>query len=194
MKSNVHSAHSSARSVHSVKNPNDLMCLVLLDVLTGAIDMNRRSFLKTAMMAGVAAASAMAGVQSAHADDGATDALPARKGKWIEVILAEQRLIAWDDGRAVLSTSISSGTRRTPTVRGSFKIYRKYVRQRMTGPGYNLPNVPYVMYFKGSYALHGTYWHNNFGRPMSHGCVNLPTGTAGWLYEWAPKGTTVVVH
>lgn len=157
--------------------------------------MDRRSFLKAAMMAGVAAASAMTGgAQFANADDGVTDQSPALGGKWIEVILAEQRLIAWEDGRAVVSTSISSGTRKHPTVRGTFKIYRKYVRQRMTGPGYNLPNVPYVMYFKGSFALHGTYWHNNFGRPMSHGCVNLPTGTAGWLYEWAPKGTTVVVH
>lgn len=157
--------------------------------------MDRRSFLRGALMAGVAATSALAtGAQFASADQGLSDEPPARQGKWIEVILDEQRLVAWEDGRAVLTTSMSSGTRRTPTVRGTFKIYRKYVRQRMRGPGYDLPNVPFVMYFKGSYALHGTYWHNNFGRPMSHGCVNLPTGTAGWLYEWAPKGTTVVVH
>ena len=145
-------------------------------------------------MAGVAAVSAMAGAQPASANSDAVEKLQDRAGKWIEVILAEQRLIAWEDGRAVLSASISSGTLKYPTVRGSFKIYKKYVRQRMRGQGYDLPNVPFVMYFKGSYALHGTYWHNNFGRPMSHGCVNLPTGTAGWLYEWAPKGTTVVVH
>jgi lipoprotein-anchoring transpeptidase ErfK/SrfK len=157
--------------------------------------MDRRSFLKGALMAGVAAASALASsAQSASAEHAPVDRLQARKGKWIEVILAEQRLIAWEDGRAVLSTSISSGTRRTPTVRGTFRIYRKYARQRMRGPGYDLPNVPFVMYFKGAYALHGTYWHNNFGRPMSHGCVNLPTGKAGWLFEWAPKGTTIVVH
>lgn len=156
--------------------------------------MDRRSFLKGAIMAGVAAASAMAGAQPASANGDAVEKLQDRPGKWIEVILAEQRLIAWEDGRAVLSASISSGTLKHPTVRGSFKIYKKYVRQRMRGQGYDLPNVPFVMYFTGSYALHGTYWHNNFGRPMSHGCVNLPTGTAGWLYEWAPKGTTVVVH
>jgi lipoprotein-anchoring transpeptidase ErfK/SrfK len=157
--------------------------------------MDRRSFLKGAVMAGVAAASAIAsGAQSASAEHAPVDKLQARKGKWIEVILSEQRLVAWEDGRAVLTSSISSGTRRTPTVRGTFRIYRKYSRQRMRGPGYDLPNVPFVMYFKGAYALHGTYWHNNFGRPMSHGCVNLPTGKAGWLYEWAPRGTTVVVH
>lgn len=45
----------------------------------------------------------------------------------------------------------------------------------MTGPGYDLPNVPYTMYFYQGYGLHGTYWHNNFGTPMSHGCVNMPT-------------------
>jgi lipoprotein-anchoring transpeptidase ErfK/SrfK len=64
----------------------------------------------------------------------------------------------------------------------------------MTGPGYNLPNVPYVMYFYGANAIHGTYWHNNFGHPMSHGCINLRTGDAAWLYSWASIGTPVVVH
>jgi lipoprotein-anchoring transpeptidase ErfK/SrfK len=50
------------------------------------------------------------------------------------------------------------------------------------------------MYFKAGYAMHGTYWHDNFGQPMSHGCVNIPTGKAAWLYNWAPQGTVVVVH
>ena len=64
----------------------------------------------------------------------------------------------------------------------------------MSGPGYNLPNVPWTMYFHGGYAIHGTYWHNNFGRPMSHGCVNMKTPEAKILFQWAPKGTLVVVH
>jgi lipoprotein-anchoring transpeptidase ErfK/SrfK len=64
----------------------------------------------------------------------------------------------------------------------------------MTGPGYYLPNVPYTMYFYRGYGLHGTYWHANFGRPMSHGCVNLPTYEAQWLFNWAPVGTLVNVH
>jgi lipoprotein-anchoring transpeptidase ErfK/SrfK len=118
-----------------------------------------------------------------------------RRGKWVEILLAEQRLVAWEDGRMVMSTPVSTGTRKTPTPRGTFRIYRKYAKQRMSGPGYDLPNVPWVMYFrKGGYALHGTYWHNNFGRPMSHGCVNLPIGEAAWLYQWAPNGTAVVVR
>jgi lipoprotein-anchoring transpeptidase ErfK/SrfK len=124
----------------------------------------------------------------------ATPSLEARRGKWIEVRLATQRLYAWQSGRIVMSTAISSGLPRTPTVRGSFRIQRKYRRVRMRGPGYDLPNVPYSMFFYRGYAIHGTYWHANFGRPMSHGCVNLPTVKAAWLYRWAPIGTLVVVH
>jgi len=80
----------------------------------------------------------------------------------------------------------------------------------MSGPGYYLPNVPYVMYFYKGYSLHGTYWHNNFGTPMSHGCVNMRTEEAKWLFEWTTPavpegayqaystetdpGTLVVIH
>jgi lipoprotein-anchoring transpeptidase ErfK/SrfK len=124
----------------------------------------------------------------------ALDGFAVRRGKWIEVRLASQRLIAWQDGRVRMSTLISSGLPRTPTVRGTFRIQRKYRRVRMRGPGYDLPNVPYTLFFYRGYALHGTYWHNNFGRPMSHGCVNMPTVRAAWLYAWAPIGTVVVVH
>jgi lipoprotein-anchoring transpeptidase ErfK/SrfK len=95
----------------------------------------------------------------------------------------------------VMSTPVSTGTRKTPTPRGTFRIYRKYAKQRMRGPGYDLPNVPWVMYFRrGGYAIHGTYWHSNFGQPMSHGCVNMPIGEAAWLYQWASNGTVVVVQ
>jgi lipoprotein-anchoring transpeptidase ErfK/SrfK len=118
-----------------------------------------------------------------------------RRGKWIEVDLDSQRLSAWDDGRLVLATAISSGTSKTPTPQGIFRIYRKFEKQRMSGPGYDLPNVPWVMYFrKGGYALHGTYWHSNFGRPVSRGCINLSIGDAAWLFQWAPSGTTIVIR
>jgi lipoprotein-anchoring transpeptidase ErfK/SrfK len=59
---------------------------------------------------------------------------------------------------------------------------------------YDIPDVPYTMYFYADYALHGAYWHNNFGNPMSHGCVNLPVDVAKWMYDWAPIGTMVVTH
>jgi lipoprotein-anchoring transpeptidase ErfK/SrfK len=118
----------------------------------------------------------------------------ARTGKWIEVILSQQRLNAWQNGRIVMSSAISSGVSAHPTLRGMFKIYVKYRSTRMRGPGYNLPGVPYTMYYSGSYAIHGAYWHHNFGHPMSHGCINLPVPFSRLLFLWAPVGTTVVIR
>jgi lipoprotein-anchoring transpeptidase ErfK/SrfK len=115
-------------------------------------------------------------------------------GKWIEVDLSKQRLYAHEGQNTVLTAVVSTGTRSYPTVTGRFRIYAKYRSTPMSGPGYYLPNVPYTMYFYGGYAIHGTYWHNNFGTPMSHGCVNMKTPEARWLFNWAPKGTLVVVH
>lgn len=115
-------------------------------------------------------------------------------GRWIDINLSAQRLTAYQGQTAVFSTLISSGVagRRTPT--GRFAVRTKISSQRMVGPGYNLPGVPWVMYFAGANAIHGTYWHNNFGRPMSHGCVNMRTADAQWLYNWSSIGTPVVVH
>ncbi len=115
-------------------------------------------------------------------------------GRWIDVDISSQRLTAYQGNTPVFSALISSGLPRTPTVVGRFRIYTKLRSTRMRGPGYDLPGVPYTMYFYKGYALHGTYWHNNFGHPMSHGCVNLRTQDAAWLYNWASVGTLVVTH
>ncbi len=127
---------------------------------------------------------------------GGTPTTPAPSaGKWIEVILSQQRLIAHNaNGTIFMNTLISSGTARYPTVRGTFSIYVKYRSTPMSGPGYYLPAVPHTMYFYRGYALHGAYWHNNFGRPMSHGCVNLRLSDAAALFAWASVGTKVVVR
>lgn len=117
-----------------------------------------------------------------------------RSGKWIEIDLSKQRLAARQGNRVIKAFPISSGKARTPTPKGTFRIYAKYRKVRMRGPGYNLPNVPWTMYFVGGYAIHGTYWHMNFGRPMSHGCINMKKSHARWLYRWAPRGTKVRVH
>jgi lipoprotein-anchoring transpeptidase ErfK/SrfK len=113
--------------------------------------------------------------------------------KWIEVDLSDQKLWAWDGTELVFETTISSGKAHTPTVQGKFRILRKYDAQLMTGPGYYLPNVPWVMYFYAGYALHGAYWHDKWGTPTSHGCVNLRREDAKWLYDWTgpvvPEGT-----
>lgn len=119
---------------------------------------------------------------------------PADGKRWIEISLADQTLTAWQGDVAVLHTNISSGTQATPTVKGRYTIDRKYSKQRMTGPDYDLPNVPWVMYFYQGYAIHGAYWHTQFGTPRSHGCVNMRVEEAEMLYHWADFGTEVVVH
>jgi lipoprotein-anchoring transpeptidase ErfK/SrfK len=114
--------------------------------------------------------------------------------RWIDVDLSEQLLTAYEGTEPVRQVVVSTGLPATPTVVGQFRIYVKYESTLMTGDDYYLPNVPYTMYFYKGYGLHGTYWHNNFGRPMSHGCVNLPTPEAEWLFGFASVGTLVNVH
>jgi lipoprotein-anchoring transpeptidase ErfK/SrfK len=114
--------------------------------------------------------------------------------RWIEVNLSEQRVYAWEGDVLMNSFVVSTGTWAYPTVTGTFSIWHKTPLQAMSGPGYYLPDVPYVMYFYKDYALHGTYWHNNFGTPMSHGCVNLTIPDSEWLYSFASYGTKVNVH
>jgi lipoprotein-anchoring transpeptidase ErfK/SrfK len=115
-------------------------------------------------------------------------------GRWIDVDLQRQTVYAYDGTSLVKSFLASSGTAQYPTVTGQFHIYIKYLFKNMTGPGYFLPDVPFTMFFYQSYALHGTYWHHNFGTPMSHGCVNLSTPDSEWIYGWASVGTLVNVH
>lgn len=115
--------------------------------------------------------------------------------KHIYVNLKTQILTAYDGGELFMQTPISSG-KWFPTPTGEFTIWVKLRSTRMSGGEgadyYNLPNVPYVMFFSNSevpassgFSLHGTYWHNNFGHPMSHGCVNMKTTDIAKLYEWA---------
>ncbi len=113
---------------------------------------------------------------------------------WIDVDLTNQMVYAYEGDVVVNSFLVSTGTWLTPTVTGRHKIYVKVRVQDMSGPGYHLKDVPYVMFFHGDYGLHGTYWHNNFGTPMSRGCVNLTIDDAAWLFSWASVGTVVNVH
>lgn len=115
-------------------------------------------------------------------------------GRWIDVDLTNQMLYAYEDSTLVGSFLVSTGVAAHPTVTGQYYIYVKYTSTLMTGPGYYLPDVPYTMYFYEGYGIHGTYWHNNFGHPMSHGCVNMRTSDAEWLFNWASVGTLVNVH
>lgn len=114
--------------------------------------------------------------------------------RWIDVDLSDQMVFAYEGTDRVNEFLVSTGTWQYPTVLGQYKVYVKYRYADMSGPGYYLSNVPYVMYFYKGYGLHGTYWHENFGTPMSHGCVNLRTDDAGWLFDWSSVGTVVNVH
>ena len=122
----------------------------------------------------------------------------AKPQKTIVVSISQQILWAYKGNRVVLNTYVSSGRTGFDTPVGSFAVLTKLPSQTMEGviggEYYNVPDVPSVLYFTNSgHALHGTYWHNNFGTPMSHGCVNLPLDVAAWLYTWAPIGTRVLI-
>ncbi|MBH8551156.1 L,D-transpeptidase [Nostocaceae cyanobacterium CENA357] len=123
-----------------------------------------------------------------------SDARMASLPRRIEIDLSEQRLRAWEGKKLVYSFRISTGKRSTPTPTGKFLINSKYRTNRMRGRGYDIPDVPYAMYFHRGYAIHGAYWHNRFGIPVSRGCVNLPVKQARQLYNWSSVGTLVVVR
>ena len=135
--------------------------------------------------------------QPAHPQGGYASFLPKGVGEndpWIEVDISSQTSYAYIGRQMVRSFIVSTGTWQHPTVTGVYRIYVKYRYANMSGPDYFLRNVPYVMYFYKGYGLHGTYWHNNFGVPMSHGCVNYTITDAAWLFDFASVGTIVYIH
>lgn len=116
------------------------------------------------------------------------------EGRWIDIDLSEQRLRAYEGTKLVGNFLVSTGIPPFYTEPGQFHIYMKFRWDDMAGPDYYLPNVPYSMYYNNNFSIHGTYWHRNFGTRMSHGCVNMDTADAEWLYNWADLGTLVNIH
>lgn len=121
--------------------------------------------------------------------------------KWIEVDLSKQTTTLYVGDTAIQSFLISSGAAASPTIPGEYHVWLKVASQTMTersnvtsGDYFYLPNVKWVSYFDGDRALHGTYWHHNFGHPMSHGCINMTEDDAKIVYDFAPVGTKVIVH
>lgn len=114
--------------------------------------------------------------------------------RWIQIDLSHQRLIAWEGASPVYAILISTGKSSTPTPTGLFSIQSRHRYARMQGEDYDISDVPYTMYYSGSYAIHGAYWHHRFGTPVSHGCINVAVNHAKWLFYWAKTGTPVVVH
>lgn len=122
-------------------------------------------------------------------------------GRWIEVNLFEQTLSVYQDNRLVYATLVASGVAPNWTRPGLFQIYEKDTSTPMSGTTtvdrsdyYYLEDVPWTMYFDDKRALHGAYWHNGFGYPRSHGCVNLSVGDSHWLFNWASVGDFVYVY
>jgi hypothetical protein len=138
---------------------------------------------------------------------------------WVDVSILKQALIAYEGTKPVYVTLVSTGAdglgdpkETHSTVRGQFLIHTKHVTATMSGDElgdeFDLRDVPYVQYFKEGYALHAAYWHDSFGRPRSHGCVNLSPLDARWLFHWTDppvpqswhgamslhEGTLVYVH
>jgi L,D-transpeptidase catalytic domain len=126
--------------------------------------------------------------------------------KWIDISIKQQSLVAYAGRTPVYATLVSSGraglgdpdeTESTP--RGTFMIYQKEVASTMDGDedkgdSYNLRDVPFVQYFHKGYALHGAYWHDDFGKVRSHGCVNLAPKDAAWLFEWTDPSVPASWH
>jgi lipoprotein-anchoring transpeptidase ErfK/SrfK len=121
-------------------------------------------------------------------------------GKQIIVDLSDQWLYALEGDRIIFDAPVSTGRDGFNTPIGHFSIYAKVREQTMRGCAggecWVVPRVPHAMYIVGGVALHGTYWHNQFGTGVrrSHGCINLPLKAAAWLYDWAPVGTPVTVR
>ena len=137
--------------------------------------------------------------------------------KWIDVNLKRQTLVAFEGMTPVFATVFSSGRNEHETVPGVFRIYAKHISATMDadaelasdGP-YSIEDVPYIEYFNGSFALHGAFWHAEFGHVKSHGCVNLSPADAKQLFAWTDpqlpdgwhailatkekQGTRVIVH
>jgi lipoprotein-anchoring transpeptidase ErfK/SrfK len=114
--------------------------------------------------------------------------------RWILVKLSEQMLYAYEGDQIVNSFLVSTGLPNTPTVVGSFAVYIKYRYTNMSGPGYFLQDVEYTQYFYKDYGIHAATWHNNFGTPMSRGCVNMRLEDSEWLFDWTKIGTVVYIQ
>ncbi|HHH83151.1 MAG TPA: murein L,D-transpeptidase [Chloroflexi bacterium] len=120
--------------------------------------------------------------------------------RWISINLYEQTLAVYEGGEMIYATLVSSGLKGWWTRPGVFQVFEKLESTSMEGAFeadrsdyYYLEDVPWSLYFDEARALHGAYWHNGYGYPRSHGCVNLSPADAHWIYNWADIGTYVYV-
>ena len=159
----------------------------------------------------------MKSVDGTRTDPGPSPDKLGEHEKWIDVNLHRQTLVAFEGALPVYATIVSSGRNEHETITGSFHIREKHIASTMDGDAdiaadgpYSIEDVPYIEYFSGGYALHGAFWHAEFGHVKSHGCVNLAPWDAKTLFGWTDPqlpegwhavmatkdhpGTRVVVH
>jgi hypothetical protein len=110
--------------------------------------------------------------------------------RWIHIDVEEQTLVAYEGDTPLRATLVSTGAAGYETPAGLWRVRRKYVSRRMRGPDpdhgtYDIEEVPWILYYNRGYALHGAYWHDEFGNVRSHGCTNIPPTDAAWLFEWS---------
>ena len=168
-----------------------------LDTVTAGVD--GRALGDTSGVAAAFATQLAAGKPALELPVTVTPAQVTKTSRNIVVNLSEQRTYLFENGQVIDSFLISSGTAGHDSHTGSFRITAKLTSQNMgnpdltKAPNYYTQNVPDVMYYNGDEALHGAYWHNNFGNVMSHGCINMPLDKAANVFDWAPMGTEVTV-
>lgn len=121
--------------------------------------------------------------------------------RWIDVDLKTQALTVYEKCQIIFATLISSAKTPAYTPLGSFAVFYKeerlplFANERIaSSEGFYLADVPWLMFFYENWAIHGTYWHDHFGEPWSHGCINVSPYDARWLYQWSKLGDIIVIH
>ncbi len=122
-----------------------------------------------------------------------------RDEKWIHISLGEQTLVAYEGDTPVFATLVSTGKKGYATPRGNFRVHEKYLAFTMSATDpidgfYEVEEVPYAMFYWRGYAIHGAYWHDDFGQVKSHGCTNLAPIDSKWLYYWSAPEVPVGWH
>ncbi|MDX2140325.1 MAG: L,D-transpeptidase [Chloroflexota bacterium] len=115
-------------------------------------------------------------------------------GRLLLVDLSEFRIYAFEDGELVRSTVVAIGRRDAQTLTGAFTVTRKAEIANLTWRGNTVTDVPYIIVYDNPRAIHGAYWHDDWGQAVSSGCVNLPVDEARWYYDFAFVGMVVVVQ
>ena len=122
-----------------------------------------------------------------------------QSARYLAISLSTQTLVAYDGPRPIYATLISTGRDGFATPTGIFRIQHKHITTTMDGEAgtdesYRIEDVPWTMYFSGSVALHAAFWHERFGQPRSHGCVNLAPKDAQWLFAWSSPSLPPGLH